>query len=797
MNNIESEFNKLLADWSSLVDDGNLPGEELGVLNSVQAIKTFSGLLLGYQTRLQNLVRLKDITRSLLEIDEYSDRQNVLKKVAIAAQKSTNADNTILIPTSLNGNLSIEETISAGVDEQYIRIPMKPRKHGVTHYLLTTPQGFVNVLDTRNHEDYPFLDKNPNSFINRVRVRTFLGLRIASAQKNYGVLFVNRCTLQPFTKEDIQFIKLLGDFAGIALQNTEQFAQTKERLDRLDKHTEAITKIQSGLSRLSGNPSSSNLEKLLDQILQTALEATSSKGKGFGFITLVDEADESFSIRASVGLEKKHWDYKFSIGDGVELVGINAHVLKHGMSELISDVTKDTRFLDLFQKNTISQITVPIKDGDHILGTINIESSEFNDFDAQELELIESFSMLISVALRSMEHKETIDTISQIILQINSSLDLEYVIDTFFDGVERLANARDMTILLFDKIEKCLTLRPELTRASEFAKTILKVEIGKGISGTAADLGKTIYFRDVGLIKDNEEQYIPWIESTRANLATPLMVGEKLIGVLNIESPHVGAFDGISRELLQILASSAAIAINNIGQHQRIVRMESINMTTTLLSDMVHDIINNQIHGARVVIEGLLNSLSKGEITDIRLIRNDLEEVYEAILAAISESRNLVSQFNIMAETKPVDTVRNHMKMAEGKLKRGFENINIDWNFVPKQIRTARVIGPLDNILYNLAQNSINAMGSQGKVTITMKKEKDWLKVSVSDTGGGIPADLIDSIFEPGVRGGSKSGLGYGLWISKERVEILGGKFEKPETGEKGTTFTFWLPLAV
>jgi signal transduction histidine kinase len=105
----------------------------------------------------------------------------------------------------------------------------------------------------------------------------------------------------------------------------------------------------------------------------------------------------------------------------------------------------------------------------------------------------------------------------------------------------------------------------------------------------------------------------------------------------------------------------------------------------------------------------------------------------------------------------------------------------------------------LRQILDNLIGNAIK-FTSSGSVVLSVKKEGDFIRYSVSDTGIGIPEHQQTSIFErfmqaDQAQGTNYGGTGLGLAISKNLIELLGGKIYVQSEVGKGSTFYFRLPI--
>jgi len=100
----------------------------------------------------------------------------------------------------------------------------------------------------------------------------------------------------------------------------------------------------------------------------------------------------------------------------------------------------------------------------------------------------------------------------------------------------------------------------------------------------------------------------------------------------------------------------------------------------------------------------------------------------------------------------------------------------------------------IQKVLLNIIMNAVQAMPEGGKLTVSTREEGKFLEVEITDTGGGIPEETLDKIFEPLFTTRAK-GIGLGLAVSKSIVDRHGGHIEvKSEVGE-GTTFKVKLPL--
>ena len=108
--------------------------------------------------------------------------------------------------------------------------------------------------------------------------------------------------------------------------------------------------------------------------------------------------------------------------------------------------------------------------------------------------------------------------------------------------------------------------------------------------------------------------------------------------------------------------------------------------------------------------------------------------------------------------------------------------------------------GKIRSVITNLVSNAVKFTPDGGRVDIKAQQIEDELKVTVSDTGMGIPQEDLPKIFDRFYRvnrpGKEIQGTGLGLAIVKEIVEMHNGRIEVRSKVNEGTTFTVYLPLA-
>src|SRR5712664_2973053 len=156
-------------------------------------------------------------------------------------------------------------------------------------------------------------------------------------------------------------------------------------------------------------------------------------------------------------------------------------------------------------------------------------------------------------------------TLAEIGEEINASLDLDEVLARTAALIKRLIDYEIFGVLLVDEFSGTLKHRFAIGYTPELAES-LRIPIGQGITGTAAAIGHPVRVSDVS----KDSRYINAIDAVRSELAVPLMFKGKCVGVLDIQSRHLDYFTRDQQNILTLLASRLAVAIENARLFQKV-----------------------------------------------------------------------------------------------------------------------------------------------------------------------------------------------------------------------------------
>ena len=170
-------------------------------------------------------------------------------------------------------------------------------------------------------------------------------------------------------------------------------------------------------------------------------------------------------------------------------------------------------------------------------------------------------------ASRPLELTELLTLMVEVSERINSTLDLDELMARIAEIVKRAIDYEVFAILLLNEKTQELHIRFSIGHPDELVRN-LRVKVGEGIVGRAAQTRRSILVNDV--LKD--PSYIQSLSPIRSELAVPLITKNRLIGVMDLEAPRTDFFNDSHVNLLELLASRMAMALDNARLYRRSVR---------------------------------------------------------------------------------------------------------------------------------------------------------------------------------------------------------------------------------
>jgi PAS domain S-box-containing protein len=339
----------------------------------------------------------------------------------------------------------------------------------------------------------------------------------------------------------------------------------------------------------------------------------------------------------------------------------------------------------------------------------------------------------------------------------------------------------------------------------EMKKRQHSLEVGsKSVVGTATSTGEPFIVNDV---HDNpNHRPNPLLPDTKAEAAIPLRIGRRIIGALDLQATETNAFTPEDIVVLQILADQFATAIDNarsykIAQDAFAEMREIDKLKSQFLANMSHELrtpLNSIIGFSRVILKGI-----DGPVTDLQ--QQDLTAIYNSgqhLLGLINDILDLskieAGKMELTFDEVDIEKlVKSVMSTVIGLIKDKPVRLeeDIEENLPVVKADSMRVRQILINLFSNAAKFT-----DEGSIKVVAKREKNFVRISVVDSGPGISEEDQKKLFQAFSQVDASAtratgGTGLGLSICQELVTMHDGDIDVKSVVGEGSTFHFTLPL--
>jgi phosphoserine phosphatase RsbU/P len=206
--------------------------------------------------------------------------------------------------------------------------------------------------------------------------------------------------------------------------------------------------------------------------------------------------------------------------------------------------------------------------------------------------------------VRFRERAELLDFLLEVSSVTAETLDLDRLLANVADIVKDVIPYELFAILLYNERSRSLRMRYSIGHRDEVAKN-LSIRLGEGITGSAAASRQPILARDVR----TDPRYLNALDAVRAELAAPMLIRGKLVGVIDLQSTRLNAFSENDKALLTLIASRIGIAIDNARLYRRVERQNRILRVLAHLSQEFSSIldIDELLTKIAVTVRALIN----------------------------------------------------------------------------------------------------------------------------------------------------------------------------------------------
>ncbi len=426
------------------------------------------------------------------------------------------------------------------------------------------------------------------------------------------------------------------------------------------------------------------------------------------------------------------------------------------------------------------------------------------------------------LALEREEHEKEevrmrlseLSALFQVSTTLNLQFKLEVILEIIVRRVVSTLRAQQSSIMIYNPEEAVLETRASYGLESEYARNA-RMRLGEGIAGWVAERREAVLLNNNASSTRHGKHYKTNRNITSA-LSLPLMVGERCVGVLNVNRiNHSEAFVEHHREMLKIFAEHVGSVIeraelmDRFGSRTRQLEADNLRLSEAnrlkdvFLSTASHELktpLTSVIAYAELLgdDERKLEASQRAEF--LRRLAAEAQRLMSLIEDILDLSRlesgkltlrrvpmSLAAVVRDAVETSRPMAAKHHVELAE-TVEEDLPAISID------EVKMRQVV-------VNLIVNAIKFSPERSRVEVHVGREEDALRVEVRDRGPGIKPEDATHIFELFGQGviesrDHKGGLGIGLHLVKRIIELHGGHVGVNSQPGRGSTFWIRLPVA-
>jgi signal transduction histidine kinase len=460
-------------------------------------------------------------------------------------------------------------------------------------------------------------------------------------------------------------------------------------------------------------------------------------------------------------------------------------------------------------------VTIPLMHADTFIGQMNFSWQDTQTFDPAMLSFFKEIQPSISSTVSSRQlylaeqaaRRETerraaeMELVARVGTEVSTNLNVADLLQSVTDLIKVNFDLYHAHIYLYDEVEDTLNIA---AGSGVIGRQIMKegriIPLSRPDS-LVAQAGRTLDGLIVNDVLQNPN-FLPHrlLPETRSEMAIPMVVGNTLIGVLDIQADKLDFFTQSDIHVHGTLASQIAVAIQNVRSYE--AAKESDRLKSEFLANMSHELrtpLNSIIGYSEVLLEGIDGELSPDAIEDVSAIHGSGQHLLMIINDILDLAKIEARQMHI--DPRPVDLARFMQEILHaGQILVKDKDVELLLEDPDEQPTAYADSVRLRQIVWNIISNAVKFTES-GSVSVSVSlHDEDHACVRVKDTGIGIRKEDLSLVFEQfqQVDGSSTrraGGTGLGLAITRHLVEMHGGEINVESEYGHGTTFWFTLPL--
>jgi GAF domain-containing protein len=451
-------------------------------------------------------------------------------------------------------------------------------------------------------------------------------------------------------------------------------------------------------------------------------------------IYLLDKDGERLVLRATTGLAAEAVNQaSLQIGEG-----LTGWAADKGQPVAVANADRDPRFKYLPETQETrfqSLLAVPLVNQERVIGAMNVQTRNYHDFSADEMELLGLIADLAAGALEKAMLYEgmqrqiaELSALAEVSETITSPRYLDEMLEVVIEMAARVMNAQLCSLMMLDETNGELVLRAT-KHLSPVYRDKPPLKVGEGIVGRVAQSGQHLVVHDVQREANYLYPEVAHKEGLHSLLCVPLAVRDKVIGVFTCYTAQVHHFSDDEIALFSTLANQTALAIEN-------ARLVS---SSAIVREMHHRIKNNLQNVAML----LRLQMSGGREVPAREV---LHESVNRILSIAAVHEVLSQRGFRLVDVKDV-LVRVSRAVAHNMQRPDLEaevTVEGDEFALPSQAATSVAL-VVNELVQNALQHAFVGR-TRGRVVVSLRRMPGQVVIDVQDDGVGLEKNASRSL---------------------------------------------------
>ena len=607
---------------------------------------------------------------------------------------------------------------------------------------------------------------------------------------------------------------MVEPIVNAGMVSAEEYERLRRSYAALQDQFDAANEVLSAVGRSAGDAAT-----VLTTIVESARRLCRSDA---AHLYLLE--DGVYKLIKAVGLSEESIAYIAEHPMPMDRQTLVGRVALDRKTQQIPDVVADPGYgrLDL-QRVAGFRTTMgaPMIVDDKVVGAMSIWGNKVSPYGEREMAIVTAFAGQAAMAINGVKLVQELqagraelarkvgelEALRNVGEAVSSSLDVDHVLSTIAMHAVELSGTSGGSIMEYDDSQRRFAVRSVYRTSPDVVERLrgVRIDIDSTLVGRAAKERRPLAVPDLSTVDLDPHLQILFDDGWRSVVAVPMLREERIIGSLVVRRKSTGDFTEETLDLLETFASQSALALLNAQLfttlHERSAELEVASRhKSEFLASMSHELrtpLNAVLGFSEVLLERMFGDINERQEEYLRDIHSSGKHLLELLNEILDLSKVEAGQMEL--EFIPLD-VPAALEYAASMLRERATAHSIEL-----RVELGDGLGAVEadelrfkQVALNLVSNAVKFTPDGGSVVIRAVEVDTDLRVTVTDTGVGIPIEdrvRIFESFQQGGRGASREeGTGLGLTLSRRIVELFGGRMWLVSEVGVGSTFGFSIP---